>query len=61
MNCSGGGDDSQDCRDKFNECSDSIVDDDDWKGLPLPDVPGLSIRSLAGNSQGKILILNILK
>lgn len=46
MNCSGGVDESAECMDRFSDCSDSLQEQDDWKGLPLPEVPGLNLQSL---------------
>ena len=57
MNCSGDSNSlDSDCSANFKSCSDSLKVDEagDWKGLPLPDIPGLNILDLnSGNEEGR--------
>merc|ERR1712130_244398 len=55
MNCSGDSNSlDSDCSANFKSCSVSLKEDEagDWKGLPLPDIPGLNILDLnSGNEE----------
>ena len=53
MNCSGGYDEYVECMERFSDCSDSLQEQDDWKGLPLPDVPGLNLQSFGDTATGE--------